>query len=365
MARRRLRILGATAALVLLATAAFAAPASAAAVVWVGNTYGSTCAYGRGGANTAHTVRLLEGSTPVTATVVTSDGSGYFFACFPSSYELVYGYRLEVKTTGYSRIAVIPNLAMKADRISDVVSGKAPAGKTIKISVTAYQPGHYVNATVTDVFVAANVTGDWSFDFTSHGGIRGQDILDLSYKPNQDYFGATGDVWRISLQVENMRIGRGTTHAWGQMNPGEQATLTLRSAVDAVRGRAYVAPDDDDGNYGGYFRTGAGGTVYPRATDKVAATFATDATMTVPNVTVAGNATSDVVSGICMPNQGFAVFARKPDYSDSATGYGVTSGSGAYAFDVTSQMNLVAGDYISVRCKFDTGDEVGREGVVL
>jgi hypothetical protein len=86
----------------------------------------------------------------------------------------------------------------------------------------------------------------------------------------------------------------------------------------------------------------------------------------VPGVTIAAVASTDVVTLTCpgMASQGAYISVRKNDYSDSTYRYGVTNGSGVATFDVTTDINLVNGDSIYGRCRFDSGDEVGRWGRV-
>lgn len=360
---RRRRLWAAILSGTMLATVLAAAPASAATFTLSTLSYGSNCIYGTGVTGAVYRARLLEGTTALTSASDTADGYGYFSICFPTRYELVAGYKLEVKSGTNTRTITIPNLALRTDRFTNVISGKGPAGKKLKVVVTAYAPGDYANYSTYVRFPVANSSGDWSINFTGAGGIIGGDSVSLYYKANQDYASSTGDTWRLDMDVEYMHLYRGASQVWGSMNMAETATITLKTAAGIVRGRAGVGPDGYDGDYQGYFRTSAGAVVRPNATDKVSATFASDANVTIPNITVAGNGSTNVISGTCMAFQGFYVYARKPDYSDSASRYGTTNGSGVFSVNVGADMNLAAGDYISVECKYDNGDEIQREGV--
>jgi hypothetical protein len=362
MSRRPQRIVGATAALALLGTLAFAAPAFAVAVTW-SNTYGGTCFGGTGAPNGLHTVSLLEGATVIATTKTTAAAGGYFGGCFPQGYRLEYGYKLKVQTGSYVKTVTIPNLGLKVDRVTDVVSGRGFSGKPVRISVTQYAPGSYTSSSSISLLPVPNASGIWTTDLTGIGGIRGNDSISLTYKPNEDYASSVGDTWNMYTYAEAMLLRRGSSHVSGTMNLGEIATITLKTGASVFLGKAGIAATGENFSYSSLLRRANGAPVYPVATNKVTGSFATDANVTIPNITVNGAAATDVVSGACMASQGYYVFARKPDYSDSAYAYGTTSGTGAYSTDLTSQMNLAAGDYISVTCKYDTGDQVMREGV--
>ncbi len=364
MRHRAQRYLAAIATATILGTAIVVAPVAAAPVVLTSIYYGSNCAYGSGTPNTQYTFKLLEGSTLLTSKKTVADSGGYIGVCFNGGYELVAGYKLEIRAGAaltLVRTITVPNLGIKADRVTDVVSGVAPAGAPVKIQATAYLPGDYVNYNSLTQIVTTSGGGTYSYDFTAFGGIRGNDGVTMYYKPNGDYAGSTGDVWRVSLNVEYMRVARGQTKVSGVMNPGEAATITLMTSGNAVRGRAYVGADQYTGGYTGLFRTTTGATVYPVPANKVSASFASDALITLPSLTLTGAASTDVVSGVCMATQGVYIYAYSD--TDSASGYTTSNGSGAFSMDLTSQMDLHAGDYISAKCKFDNGDEVLKEGV--
>ena len=96
-------------------------------------------------------------------------------------------------------------------------------------------------------------------------------------------------------------------------------------------------------------------------TDKVTGGFASDADITIPDIAVSAVASTDVVSGQCMANASYALYVRKNDYSDSDTRYGTTNASGQFSVDVTSTVNLASRDWLSLTCRYPSGDRVGVE----
>jgi hypothetical protein len=317
---------------------------------------GSGCVYWTGGAGVVYTITILDGTDVLDVAAATTDGSGNGYICAP--FPVVAGMKVRIQTSGYTRTITVPAFSVRTDRNGDVVSGLAPAGKSISVTVNRYATGTYGPGPTIAKTVTATASGTFSVDVTADGGFRGGDYVYVVYTNT-----TTGDEFRHSGQVEYMRVVRGSPTAEGHLNPGV-TELELRTSAGAVRGRAYLAPGGSETYATGMFRTGAGTAVYPRAGDKVVGDFASDATLTVPAITVTADPGSDVVTLTCpgMTGQGAYISVRKADYSDSAYRSGTTNASGVRTWDVTADIDLAAGDVLYGKCRFDSGDEIVRHG---
>jgi hypothetical protein len=346
----------------LVAGGLLAGAIGAPAVAVVATTFtiyvGSGCVYFQGVASTSHTVTILDGTEVLASTTAPSDSGGYGCAC--SDTDVVPGLRVRIQKTGYSRTITVPALAVKTDRSADVISGAAPAGKAVSVTVYRYTTGTYGTGPTITKTPTATASGTFSVDVTVDGGFRGGDIVGVVYTN-----ASTGDVFRVDTYAEYMRIDRGAPKVFAVLNPGS-TELELQTGAGAVRGRAYLSPEGVGGGSNGAFRTGAGTLIYPRAGEKVVGDFAPDATMTIPLISIAAAAATDVVTLTCpgMAGQGAYIYVRKADYTDSAYRYGTTNASGVRTFDVTADIDLTAGDNLYGRCRFDSGDEIGRHGSV-
>ena len=98
--------------------------------------------------------------------------------------------------------------------------------------------------------------------------------------------------------------------------------------------------------------------------DKVQTTgIASDASFTIPAITIATNLATDVVSGVCLPDRPYQISAWSENHRREASRSGVAGGAGQFRKHLTSDMNLKAGDFVEVACRFVTGDYVSRIAV--
>jgi len=325
--------------------------ASAAATFTFSMDINSSCVSGTGPASTAHTISLLSaGGDLLWRDWDTSDTYGNWYACFDRP--IVPGDKVRAATGSGSRTVTVPNLTARANRVTDVVNGHAPAGAALNIYVYHYTAlGGSSTSFVWGVF--ANGSGDYSFDFTPLVNAKGGDYGYTRYTSGSDTFEANFD-------FPYMEVARGSAEVSGALNYGQSATLTLKSSTNAVRGTALVVGDNGNG-FDGAFTTAGGSSVRARMTDKVTGGFASDADITIPDIAVSAVASTDVVSGQCMANASYALYVRKNDYSDSDTRYGTTNASGQFSVDVTSTVNLASRDWLSLTCRYPSGDRVGVE----
>ena len=167
----------------------------------------------------------------------------------------------------------------------------------------------------------------------------------------------------IARLKDGMTVRQANPFVDGNLNRGQVATLTLETAGSAVRGSATVQ-GSYTGSFSGYFATSTGNSLLPRATDMVIGNFASDATITIPDITLGGVASTDAVTGHCMANRPYQLFARKADYSDYTYRYGTTNGSGNFTVDLSADINVANGDPLQMICMYGNGDRILRDGGV-
>jgi hypothetical protein len=343
---------GAAMAGALIGALLLATPAAAVTPITFQVYVNGTCQYGTGQASTAFTVRLLDSNGDLIQRMnATSNASGSWYACF--SVPGTPGFKVRATGGGVDRTVTIRNLTMKVNRVTDVVSGHWAGSTSLDICIT-----HYTSFTTSSYLCLGGTSasnGSYSIDFTPEFNVRGGDNASATYTSGSDTFS-------VNTTTPYMTVTRGRAYVEGYVNRGSVETLTLRDAGSTLRG-SLMFQGDNDGYFDGYLQS-AGTLVLPRVTDKVIGSFASDAMVTVPNIVVTGVASTNVVSGTCMPNRPYNLYARRADYSDSIQRYGTTDGSGHFSQDLTADINLLNGDPLQLTCMFPDGDRITGLGYV-
>ena len=331
-----------------LASALLPAPAAGAVSFTFTISLGYQAVIGSGPPSALHTITLFAPSGEIRAVaLVTSDASGYWYAGLD---EPVFGGdKVRASALGASRTVTVPGLWMRANRVTDVISGKWMANTVLKVLVT-HRPALDYSATYHDRTTTAGPTGTFSIDFTGTVDLKGADTYGAVYMSGPDAF------W-VSQWIPYMVVRRANTSVEGIVNPAQVVTLTLKDSLGNVRGSA-TAQGDYLGFFYGDFATGVGEPVLPRKTDRVVGSFGSDANVTVPDIRLSGVAATDVVTGACMAGVPFELFARKADYGDYVYRYGTTDSGGNLTRDLTADVNLAKGDVLRLTCRYTTGDRV-------
>ena len=354
-AARRLSLVCST-ILTLLAALAPAPAAGGAFVLTFSTQIGSTCAQVSGGpVSTLHVVSLYTAEMELKDRVrVTSSESGYVSACFTD--QVASGDRLRASVSGTTRTVTVPKLSLTIDRVTDVLSGVAPAGADLQFS--AYK---YAGLTSTSeqryAYATANAAGSYSVDISSTFNLIGGDYVYGSVSVGSDYY-------TVSNTAGYVHVLRASPLIDGVLGQSRSATITLMTATNAVRARAVVVGESATGSFNGRFITTTGIPVNARLGDKVSGSFASDAAFTIPDVRVSADAATDVVTGKCPPSRSYKLFARRANYSQQVTRTGTSGPTGVFTRDLTGSLDIVAGDVLEVWCKLPTGDQVGRRGRV-
>jgi len=284
---------------------------------------------------------------------VTSDSGGNFSTNCDSSEQVEVGDTIRVTIGTRSRTLTVPKLTITVDRISNTVSGQGPAGDWVGVQACERAMGCYDASEPTD-----GTTGAYSHDFSSDVDITGAGYARVNWTSPQ------GDDIQSNADAQQILIWEGRTPWGGSFNASGPAGLhftvhllngSLSNIGDGqavLNARGYSSGDILD-SHGARVRAHAGDTI--DATDLVS-----DAYFVLPAISVSGNATTDRVSGTCLPNSPFWFEAYAPDYSRDTTRSGTTDGTGFFSRKITSSMNLKRGDHIDVECTLSTGDTVAK-----
>lgn len=316
---------------------------------------GRDCVAFDGAPNTSHTLWLLDGSEVLSRRTATSNVDGEGWVCF--DYTIASGHKVRIRQAGLTaRTMTVPNVSIRADRVTDVVSGNAPAGSQVWIYVDVFKTGTYTFSKTIERVVTASGAGAWTSNLASAGGIRGGDHAWAAIET------AAGDSVVADLWVEHMGVYRGGAYAYGYINRGEVVKVTLRTSAGALRGTSTLTQIYADGDAKAAFWSASDQLVYVRAGDKVTGSFAGDAALTVPSMKVSGDAAADTVTVSCpgMVGQGVRLYVKPASGSASLERFGVVSAAGTRTWSLGTALDLKLGDYLQATCKTDPGDEVGR-----
>ena len=342
---------------VLTLAALLPAPAAGGSIVLLFSAQiGSYCAQVTGGPpSTLHVVSLYTAEMELKDRVrVTSSDSGYVSACFAD--QIVSGDRLRASASGSTRTVTVPKLSLSINRVTDVVSGVAPAGVLVTFGLSKYA-GLTNTSEQRYAYATANGAGSYSVDVTSTFNLIGGDYVYGAINVGSDYY-------NVSTTVSYVHVLRASALIDGYLGQSRSATITLMTPTDAVRGRAVVVGESQIGSFSGRFITSTGIGVNARMGDKVSGTFASDAAFTIPDVRVSADPATDILTGKCPPTRSYKMWARRANYSAQATVTGTSGPTGVFSRDVTATMNILSNDVLEVWCKLPTGDQVGRRGRV-
>jgi hypothetical protein len=148
------------------------------------------------------------------------------------------------------------------------------------------------------------------------------------------------------------------------LNPTSSTTIDLRKASNTLRGSATATSHPVFQTIDAYFASSKGDLISPRVGNKAIGSFATDATLTIPTISIQADASTEQATGACMPGAPYSVYIRRGDFSNSATFYGTSGGGGLIGVNMTT-WNVMANDRLLVTCKYATGDRVRATGFAV
>ena len=245
-------------------------------------------------------------------------------------------------------------ITANADRVSDMVSGRAPANSQIVVTVWNFNGG-FVDYTQEQEVVAVNGVGSYSADFStgsSASDIKGFDAVFATLIDNR------GDASEYSLSASALRIWEGRAAFDVVGNPGSSAEATLtRSATQLSDVTVPIGPDAfRDGNS---FVDADGQRVRSQAGDQVQSNASSDENFTLPNVVITANKSTARATVNCGLGNGYGVEIVVLDRYGNAFGfgYGFTANGGVFT---VKALKIKSGYKIDAYCKLATGDVVAK-----
>ena len=301
-------------AVTLLAIAALlpATPAAATGPQATVSAYLGDCeAFGTASLLTTDTlvVRHLrpDGTLKAKHTVVVSGGE-WDWACPGPNIRA--GDKLQLIRKGETtpfRVVTVPKLTVRPDRVGDVVRGSTPGNEAALVRLVRLEcdPADYGCGTTEALDFEAAPDGSYSLPVVA---LTGRNHLDLDWTYLGDTFTLTQHV--AALQV---RPGSPRVTGWGS-KVGQALTVTLKRGSKVVKA---VATTRSDASYTAVLRKN--GTPFTvKANDVIRASFATDAVMTVPTITI--GLLEAGVFGVCFPNAQAIYLLRDGDGQNFAYG---------------------------------------------
>lgn len=286
------------------------------------------------------------------------------------------GDSFKLSAGGASRTFTVPGITLAANRVTDTVMGRAPAGTTVKLelfSLKGFDPSTFMLASK-----SGTVAGDGTFavGFSGTADVRGGDSVSLTWVS-----AAHDSVTRV-VGVPYVQAHLGDASIVGVGPIGQAKTIDLADSSANPRATAIAVGDVMNGGFTGnggpfgampagqfdsLFVGPTGRPVHAHAGDEMDASALTgDDAYALPALPVSANAASDVVAGKCGAHeyvQG-SITWEKNFSIHQANVYAKADGGGAFSLDFTSQRNLVHGDAVDVSCMRVTGDVTVRTVIV-
>jgi len=319
---------------------------------------GSSCIAGTGPASSTVELTLMDRDNQVIDTeTVTSDGSGNWnsYDCF---WFRVHGTdKIRAAVGPSSRTFQVPDITINVARVSDVVSGKAPTTGAFHIYTSLCET--YSCSSGPDVNVSVASNGTYSRDFTALHNLKGGDrAVGRWTSPSGD---TVDSVTRYAAFVS---LVIGDDQVRGQGKPGQTATVNLKTSGGTLIGSGSDSTGVRTTSIQLDLRTASGLSAYPRPGNKVTSNIASDASLTLPTITLAMT-DADTVAGHCFNNGPVYVYLEQsfPSYQWTE-GYTTAGSTGNFSLDMSNTSNTSfvpdSGDRWEVDCQNAKGDIVAR-----
>jgi hypothetical protein len=177
-------------------------------------------------------------------------------------------------------------------------------------------------------------------------------------------FTTGSDSFLVSQTIPYIIVRRGSPQVMGSLNPVSMTTIELRKASNKLRGTTTAVSHPLFQTFEAYFANSNGDLVSPRVGNKVNSAFATDATLTIPAISIQADASTEQATGACMPSAPYSVYIRRGNYSDSETFYGTSGAAGLIGVNM-STWNVMINDRLLVTCRYPSGDRVRMGGFAV
>jgi hypothetical protein len=350
---RTLRV--ASLAATLMATLAMPLAAHAAVPFTFDLAIGDSCIQGTGPASSTIELTLMDANNNVIDTdTVQSDSSGDWWQSNCFWYDVHGSDKIMAESGPDSRTLQIPVITTVINRVTDVVSGRGPANSTIDLMTRICHTYNCPSGPSATVNVASN--GTYSKDYTSLANLKGRDTVQAQWiSPSNDH------IRGISRATPFLLIVLGDNRVRGDGKPNSHLTVKLKTAGGTLLSTAEDFLSARSTSINADFMNSSDQPVYPRPGNKVTADFASDASFTLPSITLTHDA--DSVSGHCSANSWVYVYVENgaPSY-DWTEGYATSNSNGNFSIALAdmSQPTFVIGanDRWEVDCQNKKGDMV-------
>jgi hypothetical protein len=327
-------------------------PATAAAPITFGYSTGSRCVAGAKPATGRITLRLLAPNGTLRATRTSPTASaplGGYEVCFDVVPRP--GDRIRAVRGSVRRTITLPTLTAAVDRVTDVVSGKGPAGRRLTVRTRHCTLGSACDPDVVRS-VTVNRKGRYHRDLTSAVDLRGMDIAFVRFGTS------AGDEFQARATAPFFQVGTpdrvaaycapGTrTVRLRRADGRERASATFRSPLGCTTDTLASLPRRFKRN---------GSVIAPATGNIIRSDIATDARMVWPGPSLGiGNGS---MTGKCLANAPYVVYMRRPTepgmFFTLAEGTSSADGLFQRAYDTT----LLPGDRIRLLCATPAGDQL-------
>ena len=303
----------------------------------------SNCVEGSGAQGPTVNVvwRNSNGTLKAQASTASSNGT-WSFCSSDQSIWLAPLDKLNVSDGSSTRSYVVPNLSMAVDRVSELVTGTGPAGRTLRLC--PYRPfNDFVRCH------SVRIAQDGTWEYRDGDGITGATIDIRWVSPNGDelYMSAQSQELNVTLGKSTTSgttgIPRGMAHL--ELNNGSKATADVIS--------------DRYGQFSAQFVDDHGHPVNVIAGDHVTASIASDADWIVPTISATPDRVNDTVTGVCEQTPTAETYLQvEAVHSGHHRGWALadTDESGNFTADFRdpggffSDTNIIRGDRLIISC---------------
>lgn len=328
-----------------------AAPTAAAAAITFNLAIGDRCVYGTKPAGGTLTVTLVAPNGIQRDKRKDASGEPTWSVCFRVSTRP--GDRIRAVRGSVRRTITVPTVTATLDRVTDVLSGRAPAGRTLTIRAQHCSLSGDCDPLVSRT-ATADARGRYRKDLTSGVDIRGADVAIVSYQTSAgDLFGR----YTFAPFVVVGGPGKVTVMCAGTA----ERRVILRRADGTERARAtFPRPQRCDTDLFARLDkrfTRRGRTLSPGVGNTIRSDIASDARFTWRGMSLA--LVGGSFEGRCFPNAGFTVALLSVDgglnvFDRIVTGTTATDGTFAEAIKPGTQIEL--DDRVRLVCETPRGD---------
>ncbi len=335
----------------MAATLVGAAPASAAVFTEFHAELFDNDAWGWGPPNTELKVTLRgEDGGFQGRFVTTTDGNGFWEGEFWSPINP--GDRLIATDGSTSRTFIVPMISYQINRVTDVISGRAPKNSSVWVEVYGcQQPFNPEDCdTVWEDERSTNAKGRFSADTTGGYDIRGNDWVGV-YWENSD-----GDEVFRELPAPALNVIVNNNVVFGHSVPRTAVSVWLFDSQGRQRESVRDWAETGEGYYEASFQRNER-PVNIRGGDIVRSNVASDSQWKIIDSNGSFNTGNDTVSGRCFKNKLYMVFSEHPNGNSSfTTGFADNNGNFTVNVMTADGFDLQSDDIVDIGCANPQGD---------